>query len=297
MMISKKDIAKLDGLLYLYALSKTSSKREVADKLGTSVDTVNKYLADLEAEMNTFLLVSNGRGTVITPEGERLLDMAGDIVKSLRSLGDFAENAVSYKGIVRLGMPDSIADYLGSDKLFEFFEKYPGIHVENRVGAKLPDMNALEADICLDYEPPSDSDLVLIRSKSVPCGLFASGKYLDKYGYPKNMEDLLENHRICDKFNHELYVDGWKDILDRAKHVIYRTNSIFSHRSVLEKGSGIGICPLAYGRENLVPVLKKEFGFDVRIYMMAHKDTKDMPRIRVVLDYLKDTLDEKYDNL
>lgn len=296
-MITKKDIAKLDGLLYLYALSKTSSKREVADKLGTSVDTVNKYLADLEAEMKTFLLVSNGRGTVITPEGERLLDVTSDIVKSLRSLGDFAEDAVLCKGIVRLGMPDSIADYLGSDKMFEFFEKYPDIHVENRVGVKLPDMNALEADICLDYELPTSSDLVLIRSKSVPCGLFASGKYLDRYGYPESIEDLLENHRICDKFNYEQWVDGWKDMLSRAKHVVYRTNSIFSHRSVLEKGTGIGICPQAYGRENLVPVLKKEFGFDVRIYMMAHKDTKDVPRIRAVLDYLKDTLDEKYDNL
>lgn len=30
---------------------------------------------------------------------------------------------------------------------------------------------------------------------------------------------------------------------------------------------------------------------------MAHKDTKDVPRIRAVLDYLKNTLDEKYDNL
>lgn len=293
-MISKKDISKLEGLLYLYAISHTKSKREVAEKLGTSVDTVNKYLSDLEAELNTYLLVSNGRGTVMTPEGERVLEVANEIVKSLRSMNDYAEGALSQCGIVRLAMPDAIADYLGSDSLFDFFEKYPNIQIENRIQAKMPDMNMLEADICLNYEPPVDPELVLLRSKTVPCGLFAAQKYLDKYGFPKSINDLLANHRICDKYNHEQYVDGWKDLMSRAKHIVYRTSSIFSLRLLLEKGVGVGICPLAYGCENLVHVLKNEFGFGINIYLMAHKDTKDMPRIRAVIEYLKNVLDEKY---
>lgn len=294
-MISKKDIAKLEGLLFLYAISKTRSKREVADKLGTSVDTVNKYLSDLEAELKTFLLISNGRGTSVTPEGERILEVADNIVKCLRSMEDYADSAVSHSGIVRLGMPDAIADYLGSERLYDFFGKYPNIHIENCVSAKMPNMNVLEADICLGYEMPSVGDLVLIRSKTVPCGLFAAQKYLKRFGVPKSLDDFLENHRICDKYNHEQYVDGWKDMISHAKHVVYRTNSIFSLRSVLEKAVGIGICPLAYGCENLTQVLKNEFGFGINIYMMAHKDTKDMPRIRVVIDYLKNILDEKYE--
>ena len=161
-----------------------------------------------------------------------MLEVATDIVKALRSMNDYAEGAVSYSGIVRLGMPDAIADYLGSERLSAFFEKFPDIHVENTVSAKMPDMSTLEADICLNYETLPNEDLVLIRSKTVPCGLFASQEYLTKYGLPKNMDDMLENHRICDKYNH--------------------------------------------------------------IYMMAHKDTKDMPRIRAALDYLKGVLDEKY---
>lgn len=85
-MISKKDISKLEGLLYLYALSKSKSKREVAEKLGTSVDTVNKYISDLESELKTYFLMSSGRGTVITPEGERILSVSKEIVRALRSI-------------------------------------------------------------------------------------------------------------------------------------------------------------------------------------------------------------------
>lgn len=295
-MITKKDISKLDSLLYLYALSKVNSKREVAERLGTSVDTINKYISDFEADMKTHFLVSNGRGMVITPEGERILKVSEEVVKAIRSIGDYADNAASYCGIVRLGMPDAIADYLGSEKMFEFFTNYPDIHIENNIGNRLPNMVTMEADICLNYEPPQDDDLVLIRAKRVPCGLFASQKYLNTFGVPKSMSDLLKNHRICDKYNHELYVDGWKEKMAKARHLVYKTNSIFSLRSVLEKGIGVGICPLSYGHENLKRVLKKDFGFDMIIYLIAHKDTKDMPRIRAVLDYVKSVLDEKYDD-
>ncbi len=294
-MISKKDISKLEGLLYLYAVSKTNSKREVAGKLGTSVDTVSKYLSDLESELKTYLLVSNGRGTVITPEGERILDAANDIVRVMRSISEVDNEAAEdiYNGCVKIGMPDSIADYIGSEWLADFYQKYPDVQVENQI---MSGLSRSDADIWLQYEPPVDMDgsWMLIRSKMVPCGLFASQQYIEKFGVPKSVGDLLENHRICDKDNHERCVNGWKDLADKAKHLVYRTNSIFSHRSVLNKGIGIGVCPLSYGCENLVHILKKEIGFTLNVYLMAAREALDIPRVRALLDYLKNVLDERY---
>lgn len=294
-MISKKDISKLEGLLYLYAVSKTNSKREVAGKLGTSVDTVSKYLSDLENELKTYLLVSNGRGTVITPEGERILDAANDIVRVMRSIGDVDSDAEDdlYSGRVKISMPDSIADYIGSEWLVDFYQKYPDVQVENRI---VSEISGSDTDIMLQYEPPAeiDGDWVLIRSKTLPCGLFASQKYLENFGMPKNVGDLLENHRICDKDNHERCISGWKDLAEKAKHLVYRTNSIFSHRSVLDKGIGVGVCPLSYGCENLVHILKKEIGFTLNVYLMAAKEALEIPRVRMLLDYMKNVLDERY---
>lgn len=80
-MISKRDILKIESLLFLQAIFEAGSKREVAGQLGTSVDTLNKYLSEFEAEMKTKFLISNGRGTVITPEGKRMLDIAQDVVR------------------------------------------------------------------------------------------------------------------------------------------------------------------------------------------------------------------------
>ncbi len=46
-MISKKDISKLEGLLVLVAVAEHNSKKKVAEALGLSVDTLNKYVAEL----------------------------------------------------------------------------------------------------------------------------------------------------------------------------------------------------------------------------------------------------------
>ena len=293
-MISKKDISKLDGLLYLYAVSKAGSKREVAEKLGTSVDTINKYISDLEAEMKTYFLMSNGRGTVITPEGKQILKISETIVKNLRSLEEYAEAAETSRGIVRVCTTDAISDFIGDARLFDFFSKYPGMRIEMTISDRIPDMQALEADIFLGYEIPAYPDLVLMSVKDIRCGLFATEKYIENYGRPRDMADLIKNHRICDKSNHELFVPDWKEVADNA-YVIYKTNSVHSLQAAIKSGIGVGILPVVLARKDpqLVHLKHLKFDFDFKIYLCAHKDTKDMPRIRIAMDHLLELLSKK----
>lgn len=292
-MITKRDIAKLEGLLYLHAVSHAKSKRDVAIQLGTSIDTINKYIHELEKEMKTCFQTSNGRGTVITPEGRRILDYSEDIVKVLKGINDYAATAESYRGIVRLGMTDAISEFLGVDSMYNFFKEYPEIHVESYIGSDVPDMSAHEVDIGIGYDLPSNSDLVLISVKKVKCSLFASQTYIDKYHRPKSREDMIKNHYLCDKTNHFMHAAGWREIIEASEHVVYRTDSIYSLRKALESGLGIGICPIVCGKGKLQQITEADFEFDVQLYLMAHKDTKDIPRIRVTLDYLKNLLDSK----
>lgn len=215
-MISKRDILKIESLLFLQAISEAGSKREVAGQLGTSVDTLNKYLSEFEAEMKTKFLISNGRGTVITPEGKRMLDIAQDVVRAVRSMDDYAEEADAYSGVVRLAMPDAIADYIGMREVGEFIRKYPDLSFENNITNEMPDIGVLEADICINYEPLSHPDAVIVATKEVGCGLFASPKYIEEHGMPRDMDDLLANHFIIAKNSHEKYAPGWSELLEKA---------------------------------------------------------------------------------
>ncbi len=292
-MITKKEIACLESLLYIYAISKSKSKREVAERLGTSVDTINKYVSEFESEMKTRFLLSNGRGTAITPEGKKILDISEDIVRVLRSLGDYGERAASYKGTVRLAMPDTAADYLGAKGVFEFLTRYPEISFENMVSNVVPDMGVMEADICLDFAPPSHPDAVVIAEKPIRCGFFASRRYIEVFGRPRNVEDLMENHRICFKESNVIKNPKVREVFACAKHVVYKTSSVFSLRSVLRAGLGVGLCPLSYGDANLLHLKNLKLDFDITLYLFAHKDGKDMPRNRLVLDYIKNLMNGK----
>lgn len=289
-MISKRDILKIESLLFLQAISEAGSKREVAGQLGTSVDTLNKYLSEFETEMKTKFLISNGRGTVITPEGKRMLDIAQDVVRAVRSMDDYAEEADAYSGVVRLAMPDAIADYIGMREVGEFIRKYPDLSFENNITNEMPDIGALEADICINYEPLSHPDAVTVATKEIGCGLFASPKYIEEHGTPRDMDDLLANHFIIAKSSHEKYAPGWSELLEKARHVIYRTNSVFSFRHALKAGIGVGVSPVSYAAQQFIYLKHLDFDFKINLCLMGHKDTKDMPRIRVVLDYLKNIL-------
>ena len=85
-MLTKKDMNKLSGLLYLLSISQNSSKRKASDSLNTSMDTVNKYIGELEDELGFKLLASNGRGSQITPQAQEILPFAGTLKSILREM-------------------------------------------------------------------------------------------------------------------------------------------------------------------------------------------------------------------
>ena len=293
-MITKKDITKLEGLLYLYAVSKSKSKRDVAEKLGTTIDTINKYIRELENEQKTKFLVCNGRGSIITPEARRILQLSEDIVKTFRELDNFAYEAAIFAGKVRVATIDALADYLTSLRLFEFMRRYPDLSIEMSIDSHIPDMSTLEADICLDFNPPVNHNVVVMGTKKLRFGLFASQQYADEYGLPKSLEDLCANHRLCLK---EGQIEASKeaaDLFKNAKYVVYKTNSLRILRAVISKGIGIGICPYPLGSENLIHLRNLNFGFIKDIYLMAHKDTRNMPKIRLMLDYITGILDDNF---
>ena len=75
-MISKKDIANLESILLLRAVEQHAGKRKASEALNTSVDTINKYLDNLEQELGVKLLSTSSRGSNLTNVARRIADKA-----------------------------------------------------------------------------------------------------------------------------------------------------------------------------------------------------------------------------
>lgn len=289
-MINKRDIHNLRNLMYLYALSKTQNKKSVSDEFGISVDTLNKYITDLESSVNTKLIFSNSRGTIINPEGKMILEIATEIAQKLHFFDSYVQNENQYQGNVLFRTSGPLIEYISSSQFLDFVKLYPNIKVRADITQDLSDFDITETDVALDYFSPKDKDNVVIKTQKVKFGLFASLKYIEEFGCPKDLADLHAHHRLCLKTGQQTKIPCVKELTDHMHHIAFSSDSEMVFRTAMKNGLGIGLCPVAYGLGNLVRLDNLNFEYDIDVYLFAHRNTKDIPRI----NYIKNVLDRVY---
>lgn len=289
-MITRKDFQKLDGLMYLLSVASNGSKRKVAESLGTSVDTVNKYLDLLEKEYGVNLLINTGHGSILTPQAQKMIDEAISINKILTNLNSISYDNTCVTGSVSLCLSEGTSVYMMPQNIVEFFSTYQQLKIEINVDNELSNFRNLGSDVFLTTTPLESGDIILINSKEIKCGFFASQSYIDTYGKPQNLDDLLNNHKIVSKINHNLFIPGWKEVIRKSKNLVCTTNSVFALRAMIENGAGIGIAPLRTDSDRLVHIDTIDYEVSVMLYLMAHRTTKDLPRIQALISYLNGLL-------
>lgn len=293
-MINKKDIKHLESLLLMLAVTQYSGKRKASEALNTSVDTINKYIDDLEQDLSLKLLYSDGRGSNLTENGKRLLESAKQIKHILNNIyisADKSNLTSECAGEVRVAMTVGVDSSLKFAGIGEFYDTYPDIKILSMTSNESPKLDDMSYDIGLAYEEPTSSDTVVLYKVPVRCGFFASPAYLDKHGYPIDYEDMLKKHRLVNKANSGNYIKCWKDTLKKAKNICFTTNSMFSLCEAVRNGAGIGIMPLHYVKEDLVCIDNIKCECNLSFYLFSHVNVKDIPRIRAVINLYKIILD------
>lgn len=82
-MLSKRDIMTLSSLAMLQAIKYGNGKRAAARVICTSIDTLNKYIENLEHRTGVKLLDINGKSTSLTTPGEYIVNIANQIERYL----------------------------------------------------------------------------------------------------------------------------------------------------------------------------------------------------------------------
>lgn len=294
-MITKKDISKLESLMLLSAFEEGTSKRQVADALNLSTDTLNKYLSDFEQDLGIKLLTSNGRGSMLTSHARSLLRLSQELKTILRSVDCVSSVRNKLCGTVRVGMSMAVSSVFSIKGINAFFDNYPDIKIESIITEEQPDIQVQSVDVGITHAEPAGADLVIVGNCNLPCALYASPGYIARYGKPQNREDLFNNHRICGKLERHSTVCGWniktwKEIFNSAKNISYLSNSNEDLLKAVHQDVGISLMPSVIGQHGLV--LIDNLGIDavLKLYLVAHRQTKDIPKIRVVIDYYKGLL-------
>jgi len=220
--VKKKGFISLQAMLILAEISKWGSQRKAAQSLDVSTDTIKKYISILEEEVGHKLIVSRGHGQFLTIYGKSLIRQVNDIKNIFNQIFNDKAPKENLSGEVLISMPVSVSTNLFPKDIDDFFSQYPGISLVTQLYMDNTDFSSMNTDIGLTFLPPAGIDTVILCQKTVECGYFASPQYLAKHGYPKNFDDLLNNHWLIDRVQLSTFMPEWKNVLKKSKtHTIY----------------------------------------------------------------------------
>ncbi|WP_114858956.1 LysR family transcriptional regulator [Azospirillum brasilense] len=291
--MSTLDPADWTHLPYFLEAARCGSFTAAAQRLNSSQPTVGRHVEALESRLGTPLFRRVAHGVVLTPAGAQVLGVAEEIERLVRLARSRGTAELGLSGTIRLWTSDGVGGYWLTPKLAGFRRAYPGITLEVLCSHAVPDVARLEADVVVSYHEPTHPDVVPIASARMVFRPTAAQSYLREAGTPRRLADLA-GHAICDHLHYPR--DGawapWAEVVAGHPSVVLRTNSSLTLGMVTLLGHGISMQPLTIARrESTLSVLDLEgYSAPVAFWLVCHRETKAIPRVRALIDYLRSAL-------
>jgi DNA-binding transcriptional LysR family regulator len=184
---------RLEDLLIFVTAADHGSLSAAARLLDLTPSVASVGLKRLEAELGARLLARSTRSLRLTPDGERYLQYARNVMREVEA----GSNAVAHGrkaigGTVSLTVPSDLGRNLLSRWLDEFQALYPDVSLQIRIGDHVANMFSTPVDIAVRYGTPEDSTLVALPllpdNYRVLC---ASPEYFSRHGKPVTPAELL----------------------------------------------------------------------------------------------------------
>lgn len=120
----------LDTLYYLIELAETKSITQVARKMTISPSAISQSLSQVEDKLGLKLFNRTPAGTYTTAEGERIIELAREVVQSYNHLLDQANSMqAGQEHPLRIGVSNEVPKFL-LDLLMGFQEEHVSFKVE-----------------------------------------------------------------------------------------------------------------------------------------------------------------------
>tara|TARA_R110002050_G_scaffold210774_1_gene346768 strand:+ start:8602 stop:9582 length:981 start_codon:yes stop_codon:yes gene_type:complete len=284
-----------DRIRIFRTVAELGSMSAAAERLGGSVPTISRRITELEAALRTELLKRTTRGVDLTAAGQMLLrhaNVMADIVSAAHN--DVSDSDMPDTGPVHLVTGDGIGPYWLAPRLPDFHSAHPGIELTLTVSEASPDLLNNEADITLQFERPTRSELIGRRMGVVHYLCFATAPYLERHGHPATLMDFHDHRCLL----HEGYInqsERWANGIYLARQLMsfaLVTNSAAAMIALCLADGGIAILPSYIGAAypQLVPLALPEVA-SIQFWMTYTERIRRLEPGQAVIDWLKASLD------
>jgi DNA-binding transcriptional LysR family regulator len=283
------------------------SFRSAAERLELSINLVRRRIDDFEQQIGARLFTRDVHGTRLTEQGsqvvaavERMEAASFDLLRA----GDSVTDRLS--GEVRVAISEELGTFWLAPRLVEFQQSFPNILVDLHCAVRSADVSRHEADISIHLSQPSVPDVRMIRLGRIHLMLFASQSYIDSFGAPTSVEQLLKHRLVmqaADQAAAQQTFESWfpgqslhqsvEQSLNQSPDqppgnlLVMKTNVSSAHYWAVANGAGIGVFPTyacTFGGK-IIP-LAIQWTRPADIWLSYHSNSGHIPRVRSMIDWL-----------
>lgn len=165
-------------------------------RMNLSPATMTARLRSLEERYQSRFFNRSTRAISLTPLGEEFYHSCLRILEDLSKIeATLFQNDDSLSGCMRIGAPSDFGRQYLSPALVDFSLLHPNIKISISLSQNMVDMVANRLDLSIRYGNLPDSSLVTRSIRPNRRVLVAARSYLEKYGVPRQPDDL--HHHRC----------------------------------------------------------------------------------------------------
>jgi len=267
------------------------SFRSAAERLDLSINVVRRRIDDFERQIGATLFTRDVHGTRLTDEGslvvsavERMEAASFDLMRASNSV------TATLSGEVRVAITEGLGTFWLAPRLVEFQQSFPNILVDLHCAMRSADVSRHEADIAIHLSRPAALDVKLVRLGRIHLMFFASESYIQTYGAPKTVEELVKHRlvmQVADEIAAKETFETWFPGYSQRDLLVMKTNISSAYYWAVANGAGIGVFP-TYGWAlggKIVPLeipLRQPYD----IWLSYHPGSGRIPRVRRMIDWL-----------
>lgn len=227
---------------------------------------------------------------VLTAQGEPISRLAREIEERMQAIRRVATGLSSeLNGLVRLTTTEGVGAFLVAPLLAELSRNLPDIDLAFMAADTNLSLAHREADIALRFGLPETGHIVGRRVANISYHLYATPEYVAKY---KNDDYGFITGPAAQNVLPGLH--GMLHLLENRR-VNFRTNSMTSRWQAARTGLGVALLPRFMGdpTPELVRVSIDAPPTIRELWVLTHRDVKDVPRIRAAANFLYDRIVER----
>ena len=290
-----------DKLKIFHAVAEAGSFTSATIILNLSQSAISRQIQSLEDDLKVKLFERHARGLTLTENGEYVYKTAHEVIGKLKevetTLGD-KKNKPSGKLVVTTVM--SFGTTWLTPRIQEFMDLNPEIEVELVFDNKELDLSTRQADIGIFMRRPKQLKKKKKKLIDLNYHIYGSPKYLEKYGYPKTINDLNKHKFISfgkgapsPVYNPDWALKlGMKD--NKKRKTCMRVNSVYGLLLAVQSGVGLAALPdyITVKQPNIVKVLPSVEGPITEAHFVYPASLKNVARVTSFRNFLFSKIQE-----